>query len=613
MLKSLLLITIFSIGVKTQNDKYMPAGYWVIESTRISRVIRMSLKNQEGLKNSTPEEKAKYTIENFHNKGSIVQYFSGNTVDTDVTSKYNNIIDNNQALAKVGSITINSRAKESVEFLSGQMTIKGPAYAEWKNGATLGTVEPSLINKADQGSTELINFNTQWVTKTDWKQISYVVWSIVKAFMNIIMIYITLGRPFMENFKKLRAIWIGQSVMFYQLVTYSGLTVGVFGGLIDDIQEGVIKASRRLFYFIPTNPGFSEDRGFVIYKFYQNELIPFILEEAFIESVLVIGITGLYILGRFCFSKKTLTIVREMKGCIYMFCMLPLSVHGFHTAIVHTLLQDFDNFYVILNMAVVIVIMVIYVVQIIFMVETVRQINYLHSRGIYQEGKVELEQGSDMAFDTYVSMKTNVRLRILEFLAYEYIFLIWAVGYLAASATATIVFITYLFLIYSTWQKYSTFELGTEERKYQHRVLMMSFIHTILLTIQHFIFLIFWWWKNISINMVQFLTYLYLLFFFADIILIIGQTISRIVRLDVHSAWDDGTGMQKSLSMRPVNTGRSISNRGTVNYGEREPVYRPGAQNNNGNYDSDRNGWNDDRGSENRPINNRETRTNLML
>lgn len=538
MLKYLVILAPLIIRIKSQNNKYLPSGFWVIENTRISRVIRMSLKNQEGLRISSAEEKSKYVIENFLNKNNLVQYFSGTTPESEVTSKYSNNIANNEALTKIGSITVNSRPKESVDFLSGQMTIKGISYQEWKSGSQAsGGTTPSLIEKANEGDTEIIEFNAQWITEADWKQNFYIIWSIFKGVMNIIMIYVTFARPFMEEYKKLRAIWIGQSVMYYQLFMYSGLTVGVFGGLIDDIQEGIIKASRRWFMFIPSNPGFSEEKGFVIYKFYQNDLIPLVLEEAFLESILVLGTTLIYFIAKFYFSEKTLKIIREIKSSIYLFCMLPLFVHTMHTFIVHSLLRD-RTFYIILNLLVGIMIFVIYLVKLIYMADTIRQINYLHSRGAYQEGKVDYEQGSDLAFDTYVSMDTNVKLRVLEFLTYLFIFFIWAIGYLAASATATLTFLYYVFLAYAAWQKFSNFKLGTIERKYQKRVLLMSLFHTILISIQHFIFLLFWWMKNIKVSTVKILTYFYFFFAFADIVVISVQIGARFRRLDIHSARD---------------------------------------------------------------------------
>jgi hypothetical protein len=77
--------------------------------------------------------------------------------------------------------------------------------------------------------------NTQWVTETDFKAFSCTVFSILKILINLLILYVVFYRPFSHENYKLRLIWIGQSVIYWQLMVYSGLSPGVFGGLIDDI------------------------------------------------------------------------------------------------------------------------------------------------------------------------------------------------------------------------------------------------------------------------------------------------------------------------------------------------------------------------------------------
>jgi len=45
---------------------------------------------------------------------------------------------------------------------------------------------------------------------------------------------------------------------------------------------------------------------------------------------------------------------------------------------------------------------------------SIHNINYLHGKHVYQEGKVRVEQGLDWAFDTYIYKDTQVRKRKLE-------------------------------------------------------------------------------------------------------------------------------------------------------------------------------------------------------
>jgi hypothetical protein len=62
----------------------------------------------------------------------------------------------------------------------------------------------------------------------------------------------------MPEWARLRAIWVGQTVIYYQLLVYSGLIPGVFGYTIDKGQEGMIKSSRR-YFFIDTIPKIDAD------------------------------------------------------------------------------------------------------------------------------------------------------------------------------------------------------------------------------------------------------------------------------------------------------------------------------------------------------------------
>jgi hypothetical protein len=160
------------------------------------------------------------------------------------------VIDKNPALAKKGSIVAFVRPKRANGpgngklYLKGALTIQGTPYQ-----ATRRNLQ-DLSNPGKTGDAEELFINTQWITSTDLRSLSCTVFSILKILLNLIILYVVFARPFVQEKYKLRLIWIGQTIIYYQLMIYSGLSPGVFGGFIDDIQEGMLEASRKYFYVL---------------------------------------------------------------------------------------------------------------------------------------------------------------------------------------------------------------------------------------------------------------------------------------------------------------------------------------------------------------------------
>ena len=125
----------------------------------------------------------------------------------------------NEPLATVfTSMVVKWTPLETFEGFTGGAAVKGAAFDGTTQ--TLGGIDP-------------VSVPTCWVTATDWKDIMYVVFSISKIIMNLAIIYVCVVKPFLPEWTKLRAIWIGQTVIYYQLLVYSGLLPGVFGYTID--------------------------------------------------------------------------------------------------------------------------------------------------------------------------------------------------------------------------------------------------------------------------------------------------------------------------------------------------------------------------------------------
>lgn len=80
------------------------------------------------------------------------------------------------------------------------------------------------------------------------------------------------------------------------------------------------------------------------------------------------------------------------------------------------------------------------------MVRGTNHIAYLHAKGVYQVGKVAIEQGIDFCFDTYISMDTKISIRVIEFMIYGIMALIWTTGYLVQSVACVFILILYIVL-----------------------------------------------------------------------------------------------------------------------------------------------------------------------
>jgi len=200
-------------------------------------------------------------------------------------------------------------------------------------GAVKGSLQSGVTETLAIAGSDPLSFNSCWVVDKDWKQIMFFIFSITKIIMNIVIVFITFARPFMPEWRRLRAAWVGQTVIYYQLMVYSGLLPGMFGYTIDMGQEGMIKSSRK-YAFLRSNPKIDDDLDFVVYKFIQNDMVPKILEEVLIETISIVTITIIVLIlkikKRGVRETKLLRMAREIKSSIYIFSAVPFSVHFCH-------------------------------------------------------------------------------------------------------------------------------------------------------------------------------------------------------------------------------------------------------------------------------------------
>lgn len=363
----------------------------------------------------------------------------------------------------------------------------------------------------------------------------YIIFSISKILVNIIIVYITFARPFMPEWTKLRAIWVGQSVIYYQLLVYSGLVPGVFGYTIDRGQEGMIKSSRR-YFFLDTIPKIDADQDFVVYKFIQNDLIPKILEEALVEVISMVAITVvvlvLKLMSKGLREHKVLRIAREIKSSIYVFSFIPFVVHFTHNLLSISYSKD-TSFWSILAIMCGLGIVAIYLNHFFRMAQGISDINFLHSREVYQTGKTRIEQGLDWAFDSYISMDTNVKVRVAELVVYVIFAGNYATGYVIGAFSATVSLLMYIFLLVANLHKYKKYVTGTNERDIQKKITLFSIIHLGLITFNHLIYFFFWIFKGMGLGAVKFWTWMWYIATFADLVIILVQLGFRLYTMNI--------------------------------------------------------------------------------
>jgi hypothetical protein len=163
----------------------------------------------------------------------------------------------------------------------------------------------------------------------------------------------------------------------------------------------------------------------------------------------------------------------------------------------------------------------------------VRDINYLHSKGVYQEGKVTVEQGLDWAFDTYISSETKVWIRQLELFAYYLVVNTFLAGYVAGMAACLFLFILWGFLLFCNVQRYRAYITGTKERDAQKKIASLGIAHLVINLIIQLIYCIFWIGREMSLASVKFFTWVWFILIFSSVIILVTQAVLRLLSLKI--------------------------------------------------------------------------------
>ena len=292
----------------------------------------------------------------------------------------------------------------------------------------------------------------------------------------------------------------------------------------------MLKSSRR-YAFGLTAPKIKTEMDFVVFKFIQNEMVPSVFEEAHVELILMTAITVLVAVIKM-FSggardNRVLVIAREIKSGIFVFSFVPFLVHFSHQLLSVAYTKD-HGVYSVIIIVISIGILCIYANHFIRMGQGIRDINYLHEKHVYQQGKVRVEQGLDWAFDSYISMETTSWIRILEFVGYVILTLTYSAGFVLDATSAAVDFFIYIFLLACQIQKFVTYVVGTEERDVQKKMTIYSIAHLVCIILNHAIYCIFWIWSSMSLGAVQFFTWAWYILTLLSLLILLAQLFHRL-------------------------------------------------------------------------------------
>lgn len=379
MSKALLLIlSLTSAMIGTAYCQLVTPNKFAVELPRTALLSRISFRVQEDLQTKDEATKLVYitskflqsttntldSIVSFHTDAATSDANKIKTIQTDVKVNY--------ALAKAySSLSYRWTPTESFEAMETvYVTVRGEGF----DGTTV------------ESGGDPTSLPSVFVTTIDWKNIMYVIFSISKIIMNLAIIYITIFRPFMPIYARMRAAWVAQTIIYYQLLIYSGLLPGVFGYTIDMGQEGMLKSSRR-YAFGPTAPKVDSEQEFVVYKYVQNDFIPKIFEEVHVEILCMMFIVLVcYILKavhtRGVKEMRLFEIAKNVRSSVFLFSFVPFFVHYIHNIISLSYSKD-HSAYSIIFVVIGTFKVVLYTNNFKKMAQGIAEINYLHSKGVY--------------------------------------------------------------------------------------------------------------------------------------------------------------------------------------------------------------------------------------
>ena len=385
--------------------------------------------------------------------------------------------------------------------------------------------------KIGSSAEEAVSVPSQYVSEFDWNNFMYTFFEVTGIIFILVKLFVVLVRPFLHSYNKLKLIWIGQTVIYYDLLCYTGLTLGNFRYTIDQSQMGMIRSTRNHF-FVDTIIKAEKTNGFMVYKFVQNDFFPKIIQEAPWGVISVVFLSILVQILRLVRARgkkelRILTIAREMNMAVLIFSFVPWVVHSQHNLLAVSYTKE-HSFWSILNIIAFTYMGVLYCNQAVRFSQGVRDINYVHSKGFYQKGRVEIEQGLDFMFDCYVSMKTSTCLRSFEMVVLFLLGTTYCAGYTIGLISPIVLTILYFVMMCTTIQLYFKSVVGTNERAIQKRIILLSISFLFVMFSMNIVYCLLAGLTELSLKGVKNLTIIWFVQVFLALAILLGQLIARL-------------------------------------------------------------------------------------
>jgi len=218
--------------------QYMTDGSFNVSDLRMSTINRISLRPMIDLDDGrlTADQKSTYVKSILTGKEntlvSLMKTEGGKIVPVEGVSV---TVTPNDPLARIFfSLQVSFKPTQSMEAMEDVIVVvNAPNY--------YGVSSPSIDGHKK-------TYPTQYVTTFDWKNFMFHFFEVVNVIFILAKLFVIIVRPFLPEYSKLRMIWIGGTVIFYELLCYTGLTPGNFGWTIDQAQQGMIAATRKHFW-----------------------------------------------------------------------------------------------------------------------------------------------------------------------------------------------------------------------------------------------------------------------------------------------------------------------------------------------------------------------------
>ena len=406
---------------------YIQTQEYSFKSSKLGRFIPFSFSNSLNIGQTTPNQKYQY-INQFILKSSqtkeVIRFFENFKLDLEITSLYNvSVVENKYFAEEFASFIAKIHPKQSLEPWNGCIFFETTPYQHTNlsdSGSFIKTGPGPSLSSSD--NCKPLSMSGQWVPSFNFGTYAWLLFSTIKLVMNLAALGVTFGRPFLPKWAKLRAIWVSQVVIYWQLYMYIGLCPGLFGGVVDQIQEEALHASNRYLYLIRSRKAdlahLTRISTYPIYKYYLNEVLPSLTDDLLIESsALLIAILADFVLGIWG-SKKSKIVCQEIKSGITQFVMVPMLVYIPVVIFVYARIGYLENFEGFFNFALAVFFGSYYLVRLTKMALYISEMKYLYNKRVFQLGKADFEYGSDLALDTYPSINTNGWVRTAEHCVY---------------------------------------------------------------------------------------------------------------------------------------------------------------------------------------------------